>query len=332
MGAVAEADLQAEIAVAQTGQPPLAAPDPQALAPVPVLVVEVDGAMVPLRDGYHEVKVGLAAPLGPARTTDPETGRVRLEVGAPLCGAGLESAELFWPRTYVLACLVGLLCRGLRTVVVVGDGADWIWRSARLLLAVGRVDVVEIVDMYHAWQHLADVAEAVFGAGTLRARAWLERARVALRDEGAPVIQAALRALLAPPELPTAETATATEEPAAVPVPLAPAAADVVRRELGYFTTHAARMDYPRFVARQFPIGSGAVESRCKSLIAARAKGPGMRWSREGVQAVASLRALHHSARWQSFWQSHPLRRQPPPPRSAPAPPVPDARQTKRAA
>jgi len=83
------------------------------------------------------------------------------------------------------------------------------------------------------------------------------------------------------------------------------------RIAIGYVTTHAARLDYPRFVARQFPISLGTVESTCKVLIAARVKGAGMRWSRDGVQAVASLRALHCSGRWDSFWQTQPQRRPP---------------------
>jgi hypothetical protein len=68
-------------------------------------------------------------------------------------------------------------------------------------------------------------------------------------------------------------------------------------------------MDYPRFVARQTPIGSGAVESTCKVLIAARTKGAGMRWSRAGAQALVSLRALHRSGRWDAFWHTQPQRR-----------------------
>jgi len=108
------------------------------------------------------------------------------------------------------------------------------------------------------------------------------------------------------------------------------AAAEAVRVAIGYVTTHAARLDYPRFVARQLPIGSGAVESTCKILIAARAKGTGMRWSETGLQAVASLRAVHRSGRWDSFWQTQPQRRAPylqalprPRPVEVPAAPVP---------
>lgn len=64
-------------------------------------------------------------------------------------------------------------------------------------------------------------------------------------------------------------------------------------------------MDDPRYVAQQLPIGSGAVESLCTTLIEAREKGAGMRWTRAGPQAVATLRAVRA---WAAFWATHPLR------------------------
>jgi len=70
-------------------------------------------------------------------------------------------------------------------------------------------------------------------------------------------------------------------------------------------------MDDPRFVAARLPIGSGAVESLCKTLIEARAKGAGMRWTRQGAQAVVTLRAVRAvraSGDWAAFWARHPLR------------------------
>jgi hypothetical protein len=66
-------------------------------------------------------------------------------------------------------------------------------------------------------------------------------------------------------------------------------------------------MDDPRFVARQFPIGAGAVESSCKSVVAARLKQAGLRWAMAGSQAIASLRAVHRSGRWAAFGQTQPL-------------------------
>ena len=285
IGAVAEAEDQAMICQAQAGYAPPTGPCAAGAA----LLVEVDGAMVHLDDDWHEVKVGLAAPLGPRTQTDPETQRERRVMGAPDYCAGLEPAEPFWYRLYVAACRQGLGSPALALVVILGDGAEWIWHYAARFLTVGAVEVVEIVDLYHAWEHLGTVAQAVFGAGSAAATAWVTPRKAQLRDQGVAPVLAALQAL-APPDA---------------------AAVDEVRKAIGYFTTHAARMDYPRFVARGLPIGSGAVESGCKTLLEAREKGAGMRWSRTGAQAVATLRALARSDTWDAFWTSRPQTRRP---------------------
>jgi len=289
IGTVAEAEQQAAITRAQAGQAP--APDPDEAAPT-ALVVEVDGVHVHAGGDWHEMKVGLVAPLGPTTRTVKETGRVALTLGRQSACAGFETAALFWYRVYVAACQRGLGTPGLALVVVLGDGADWIWRYARQFLGRRGVEVVEIVDVFHAWGHLWTVGNAVFGAGTPQAAAWVEPLKIRLLTAGPAPILAALRALT-----PAATRDTAAEE---------------LRKAQGYFTDHAARMDYPGFVARQLPIGSGAIESTCKTLIQAREKQAGMRWSHDGAQVVASLRALHRSGRWDHFWRTHPQRRRPP--------------------
>ncbi len=311
LGAVAEADQQADMDAVRQGRLITAT------APIhtDVLAVAVDGVHVPHRDGWHEMKVGTCASLGPGLRVDAETGRTHLAWGTASYCAGGEEAETFWWRVYAEACRRGWGTAVVRTVVMLGDGAEWIWHRARHFLGVRGVEVVEIVDIYHAYEYLWEVGNAVFGAGSARAARWVQPLKDCLYEQGAAPVLEALAAL-------TPETDVAAE---------------VVRVAIGYVTTHAARLDYPRFVARQLPIGSGAVESTCKVLITARAKGAGMRWSRAGVQAVASLRALHRSGRWDSFWQTQPQRRAPylhvlPRPRpaalsvatiSSPAPPAP---------
>ena len=313
IGAVAEHEQQVMIVQAQAGQPPPADVEPAPAA----LVVEVDGVHVHAGGDWHEMKVGLVAPLGPATRTSKETGRVALTLGRQSACAGFETAALCWYRVYVAACQRGLGGPTLALVVVLGDGADWIWHYAWQFLGRRGVEVVEIVDIFHAWGHLWKVANAVFGAGTARASAWVEPLKGELLDTGPAPILAALAAL--------APAAGDTD----VGADLDPDAAEEIRKAISYFTEHADRMDYPRFVARQLPIGSGGVESACKTLIQAREKQAGMRWSHDGAQTVASLRALHRSGRWDRFWQSHPLRRRPPivprPPASASAP-SPDTR------
>jgi hypothetical protein len=246
-----------------------------------------------------------------------ETGRVALTLGRQSACAGFETAALFWYRVYVAACQRGLGTPGLALVVVLGDGADWIWRYAWQFLGRRGVEVVEIVDIFHAWEHLWTVANAVFGGGTPRAAAWVEPLKIRLLDTGPAPILAALADLtsVAPDTTPDTDPGT----------PLSPHAAEEVRKARGYFTDHAARMDYPRFVARQLPIGSGAIESTCKTLIQAREKQAGMRWSHDGAQVVASLRALHRSGRWDAFWLTHPQRRRPPIATHSPSP-LPDIR------
>jgi uncharacterized protein UPF0236 len=293
LGAVAEAQTQAAIERAQQESGPGQAVWPQDALAAPeettILAVEVDGVQVQHDDGWHEMKVVTVAPLGPHLQSDPDTGRGHLAWGAASYGAGTEGAEDFWWRVYVEARRRGLGTAAVRTVVVLGDGAEWIWQRARAFLAVAGTEVVEIVDIYHAYEYLWAVGTAVFGAGSPQAVAWVAPLKGRLYTQGAAPILAALALLR----------------------PTTPEAEEALHAALSYFTTQAARMDYPRFVARQFPIGSGAVESCCKCLVEARAKQAGMRWSTLGVQRLISLRALHRSGRWDAFWQTQPHRLRP---------------------
>ncbi|MCA1597426.1 MAG: ISKra4 family transposase [Chloroflexi bacterium] len=286
MGAVAEACVQEAVGRVKQGQAAWSAAEITAPPTNGVLAVEVDGVQVHRDDGWHEMKVVTVAPLGPALHHERASGRTHWAWGTASYGAGFEEAEDFWYRAYVEACRRGLGTPAVQTVVVLGDGAEWIWHRAAAFLGTGPHEVVEIVDIYHAYEYLWSVGHALFGAGTPEAVRWVEPLKDQLYTQGAAPVLAALEAS----QPPSAE------------------AAEIVRVAHGYFTTQAARMDYPRFVARQFPIGSGAVESTCKSLVEARAKGAGMRWSRPGAQAVLSLRALQRSERWDAFWRTQPQR------------------------
>lgn len=276
MGALVEAD--------QT-DPTCWAPAVDAVIP-PILAMEVDGVMVPEVDAWREMKVGRVAPLGPGLVRDQESGETHLALGRSTYCVGREEATAFWPRLMREVVRAGW-GRGVRVVVLIADGADWIWHQARCQVRRDGVALVEILDFYHASEHLAAVAHAAFGASHPRASDWLARQCHALRHQGPTPVRRALAKLLPP---------TA-------------AAADLVRTTSQYFRTHAHRMNYPAFRARQFPIGSGAIESAAKNLVQARQVHAGMRWSTRGAQDLASLRALHRSGRWTAFWHSHPQRR-----------------------
>jgi len=264
-----------------------------------ILGVEVDGVLVHQEMGWHEMKVGTLAPLGPGVHSDPTHGRATLAWGAASYGVGGEDAEAFWWRVYVEALRRGLGTPAVRTVVVLADGAHWIGDRARAFVGLPGVEVVEIVDIYHAYGYLWAVGHALYGAGSLRAAAWVEPLKDQLYLHGAAPILAALAAL-------TPTTAEALS-----------ASADAQT----YVTRNVARLDYPRVVAPPLPIGSGAVESACTCLVEARLKQAGMRWGISGSQAIASLRAVQRSGRWAAFWQTHP-ERQPVATVPPPAPPA----------
>ena len=84
----------------------------------------------------------------------------------------------------------------------------------------------------------------------------------------------------------------------------APAARDSHRQLLGDFRGNLHRMNSPRYVANGWHIGSGKVESACKSVVGGRLKGPGMRWREPGTTALCQLRSLYKSPSpcWQHYW------------------------------
>ncbi|MGH2461015.1 MAG: ISKra4 family transposase [Chloroflexota bacterium] len=258
-GTIREAAQQDAIAqVQQTGEVAAVEEAPG------TLVVETDGVMVRYRDGWHEVKLGVVG--------GQQDGRLR-EVSYV---AARAEAERFGPRLLAEAARRGALTvvgwedarhdiARLRPVAVVGDGAVWIWNLAADHFGTR----VEIVDVYHASEHLWTLARALFGAETTEAATWADTQIGDLWEHGATWIHPVLAAL---------DPATETE-------------AKVLHQERGYFRTNAARMDYPTFRAQGLPCGSGAVEAAAKHLVQQRMKRPGSRWSEAGAKAVLTLRA-----------------------------------------
>jgi Uncharacterised protein family (UPF0236) len=246
------------------------------------LVVQTDGAMVRYQDGWHEVKLGLVAGW--------DDGELR----APSYVAAREPAAAFGARLAAEAARRGALAidrweggltgRGLavlRELGLYGDGAPWIWN-----LADERFDArIEVVDPYHAYQHLHAAARALFGDAPA-ATEWVDQRKAELLTAGIEPVLTALRA-----KAPTAE------------------AAEVLRLERGYFTTNAERMDYPALRLDGLPLGSGAIESAADHLVQRRMKRAGMRWSDAGGDALLALRAHLRSRRPLTLPVTRPARR-----------------------
>jgi hypothetical protein len=140
-----------------------------------------------------------------------------------------------------------------------------------------------VLDFFHAAEHLNALAKALHpdeAQAQEAAGVW----RHTLKHEGGEALRAALEAL---------DLRGRTGE-----------AREAHRREAGYVRNNRRRMDYPRYQAAGWLIGSGHVEAACQAVVGQRLKGGGMRWGEEGADAVCRLRALFKSEKgqWEAFW------------------------------
>jgi hypothetical protein len=145
-----------------------------------------------------------------------------------------------------------------------------------------------IIDFWHVKEHLVELSKAMWPDDQMRRQQRVDDWCHRLKHEGG------LRMLRVLEEL------DLTDQPAT--------ARQTHGECLQYFKNHQHRMDYPRYLANGWQIGSGPVESACKTVVANRLKGSGMRWGEDGSDAVCHLRALYLSepGQWEAFWQDYP--------------------------
>jgi hypothetical protein len=264
-------------------------------SPLERLYVELDGVVVRLRRGsvpweaqeeqragdvYREVKVGAVFPAtrGPQRS-ELAPGVWLDEAGPIRYVARRTKAATFGPLLYELAVQAGV--PRAREVVVLGDGARWIWEVAEEHFP----GAVQIVDLWHARQPVWNVAHAVFGRGTATGAAWAEEACTWLVQGQIPILVEAIQAL--PPVLPP------PGQNRSVPTV-----------EADYFAHNAERMRYPLFRARGMQVGSGIAEAACKTVVSTRAKRSGMRWTPLGLDVLLALRTAVLNEAYDTFWQT----------------------------
>jgi hypothetical protein len=159
--------------------------------------------------------------------------------------------------------------------LVVGDGAPWIWNVTQDRWA----GADEMLDFYHASQHLWEVGRALHGDQEAATAQWVEPRRHQLRHGREKQVLAELAGLKAPRG----------------------EAGKVVLREQNYFASHAGRMNYRTIHRRGWPIGSGAVESACRQK-QCRFKRPGQFWTAKGMRYLSSLTEARHNQHWDELW------------------------------
>jgi len=175
-----------------------------------------------------------------------------------------------------------------RELIFIGDGAKWIWN----LCAREFPKAIQVLDWYHAVEHLWDVGRSYFGEKSDLVTGWVKAREGELYSGRVTSVIDALRAM-----------ADKVGRPLEGAGDLDPRV--VLWRNVGYFEENACRMRYDEYRAKGIPLASGVVESACKHVVASRLKGPGMRWDEEGAEAVLHLRSLELNDRWDVFWEQN---------------------------
>lgn len=263
------------------------------------LYIEMDGIMERLRRGtvemevveekrkgdvYRELKVGTIF--------EAERGRERSELAPEVwIDTPKENSMRYVARRsakgdfdqllYGLARQCGL--DQAKQMVVLGDGAPWIWKLAEEHFP----GAVQIVDLYHAQEHVWQVARAVYGPQTEATTVWATAACDLLVHGKIEALVAAIATL-----------------PSIAPEP--GESHSVPERAVNYFTTNAERMRYPTFRAQGMHVGSGIAEAACKTVVATRLKRSGMRWTPEGLDALLPLRTSVLNQTYDDFWEGQP--------------------------
>ena len=262
-------------AAAAAPERPAAAPAGEAPS-LARLYLAMDGTMCPLRDAWRkdgslgklvcrfgEAKVGMAFTTGHKEGLD--TGIVTRG-----CIGTLGNITLFTLLMVALARQWG--AQRAQELVVLGDGAAWIWNLARRYFP----QAVQIVDLWHVLERLFTVAEARFGSRTsAAAQAWVLQMRSHLEHNLVGTVIGELERW----------------------EPQRRAHRDLRAEQLTFFENNRQRMQYKTYLAQGYLVGSGPIESRCKQLVQRRLHEGGMHWREGPAEAVLAIRACLQSTR-----------------------------------
>jgi hypothetical protein len=256
--------------------------------PIPILYVQMDGTGVPVVKKETEGRKGKTDGQ-PAHTREAKLGCVFTQTtwdqqGYPIRNpdsttytGAIETAAEFGKRLYLEAWKRGW--SRAEKKVVIGDGAEWIWNLA----ADHFPGAIPIVDLYHARQHLWDLARKLHPNDEGSQRAWMKVHQKRFLDKGKiEKLVDSLRSI---------ETDN-------------PELAEKIRAEAEYFERNAERMRYPKYRRQHLFVGSGVIEAGCKTVIGSRLKRSGMFWTVRGANAILALRCCHLNGRFEHYWEA----------------------------
>lgn len=221
------------------------------------------------RVAWHELKVGVYYRQEAAAQTSGGRGLLADKVVVSWQGEPLELGRRLW-------CEAQREGMGrARNTLFLGDGAAWVWGVKADRFAHAH----ELLDFFHASQHLWEVGRAVCGQASPELAPWVEKRRHQLRH---------------------GQEARVLREIARLPRRRGEAG-KILAREQGYFAEHAGRMGYAAAARRGWPLGSGAVESACRQK-QCRFKRAGQFWTRLGLRNLTALDAARRNHHWDELW------------------------------
>lgn len=255
--------------------------------PVPILYIQMDGTGVPVvkketvdRKGKHdgvpahtrEAKLGCVF----TQTKWDQEGFAIRDPGSTTYTGAIETADRFGKRLYLEAWKRGW--SRAEKKVVIGDGAEWIWNLAQQHFP----GAIQIVDLYHARQHLWGLARLLHPTDHTRRNAWIGLHQKRWLDKGkiAKLVSSLRSTPASDPDLDKK-----------------------IRNEADYFANNADRMNYPNFRQQHLFVGSGVIEAGCKTVIGQRLKQSGMFWTVKGANSILALRCSHLNGRFEDYWE-----------------------------
>src|SRR6266403_2156239 len=260
---------------------------PTQAAPATVLL-SVDGCSLGMQVRARRRRQTGAAPLPPLPTVEQghfrevktgvlllpeervETSPGRRSVVRRFLVSCLGDADAIFHRLYAQLRELGWL--GADTmVVIVGDGAEWIWNRATWF-----INRCEILDFWHALEHAWDFAHLRYGEGSQQADQWVHQIACDLKAGKVQQVITRLKRLR----------------------PKSPHLRESLDSLIHYYSENAVRMRYDEYLRLGYGIGSGAVESAHKQVVHARLRQAGMRWSEAGARRLLALRLLLLNDNW----------------------------------
>jgi hypothetical protein len=239
--------------------------------------VAMDGTMIHLAtEGWKELKVGCVFEIAARVAPDPQTHE---EVTLGSAVNNTYAAHLGGPETFGRQIWAEARQRHWMQAadsLAIGDGAQWIWN----LVSEHFYASHQVVDWFHATEHLAEAAHILYDEHASKQRTWYRRwSNQLYLGHGRKLV--------------TALKSQATRQPDK---------AEPLRQQAQYFQNNLKRMHYLEMRMEGYPIGSGMVESAAKQY-KGRFCGAGMRWSRPGAERLIPVRTAILSKRFDKMWR-----------------------------